>query len=284
MGGSKIKLNSFNMFSFLKRLKRSNKLRKSFSAISVDSSFEVQNGMSGMMRDVIIHLCAMCNSSLNIRTIIGMCMEYYTWINHSYFKKIRAAVGFKQNPFCGYTVWHKAAEVSISFNIDGRDGIRTVFIDSPITKDICQWTVRIKYSKDTISNFSIGAVPSNRLMVCYSSRIGLSGSDSGCSFHFQGEPYPLSFIHGVRESPRLGTKVSDDSLVTIEAAVQNYTASLFFFVASVQVPYVVMKVPCPMHFGISGCGKPLFDSVSFFRLKRPRASAVDCIECEYNHY
>ncbi|GHU16732.1 hypothetical protein FACS189472_02450 [Alphaproteobacteria bacterium] len=53
--------------------------------------YEVKNGFSGMLRDVVLRLCnVMRQKPENIRNIIGMCAEYLRWKTHSCFVESRA--------------------------------------------------------------------------------------------------------------------------------------------------------------------------------------------------
>ncbi|GHT97321.1 hypothetical protein FACS1894126_1150 [Alphaproteobacteria bacterium] len=58
--------------------------------IYVDDEYNLFNGMSGMMRDVILGLLdIMQRSPKNIRIVLGMSNEYFSWRTRSYFLNVR---------------------------------------------------------------------------------------------------------------------------------------------------------------------------------------------------
>lgn len=49
-------------------------------AVLVDAQYEVSNGFSGLLRNVVVHVCyVMRDRPFNIRAVFGMCREYFEW-------------------------------------------------------------------------------------------------------------------------------------------------------------------------------------------------------------
>jgi hypothetical protein len=68
----------------------------------VSDLFEVVNGMSGLMRDVILNLSSlMCEKPHGIRAIFGICEEFWGWKNHPYFvyERKKRHTSFITNPY-----------------------------------------------------------------------------------------------------------------------------------------------------------------------------------------
>lgn len=63
----------------------------------VEVVYEIVNGMCGMKRDIVLHLCCwtwnQCKKN-EIKAIIGMCEEHYLWKGHRSFLK-KKPFGFK---------------------------------------------------------------------------------------------------------------------------------------------------------------------------------------------
>lgn len=74
------------------------KFNKATPVLFVNVYFEVVNGLSGMMRDVVIRICKVITrrpkmdritKDRSIRAVIGMCQEHHTWKIHSSFTRGR---------------------------------------------------------------------------------------------------------------------------------------------------------------------------------------------------
>lgn len=269
--------------------------------IKVESVFEVTNGLSGMNRDVILHLCILLGQRLKtVRSIFGISQEYLEWKKHHYFVSFRKeshAVSLyvrSLKPSRGCTIQETRAGPRCS--ITGSH-LRAVFVNRTVKEGVYRWMVQISYEKkkDKTSSFSIGVNPSNSIEQCSEDFLG---AESGFAcFHFcKFENGKLkSCLYGVRESildyssyaPLLigvrkggfdyGTVVPDGSFVSIEADCKEHMVA--FFVGNKKVPHAFTGVCSPLHFGMSGRTEGTeisFTSISFRRLPSATPSSVVC--------
>ncbi|GHV24186.1 hypothetical protein FACS189465_0950 [Clostridia bacterium] len=78
---------------YYRRLLQTNKKNNTNTIIKVQPTFEVENGMSGMNRDVILQLVRLLdNDRRKTRSIFGMSDKHYAWKGHVYFTENRIDV------------------------------------------------------------------------------------------------------------------------------------------------------------------------------------------------
>lgn len=275
--------------------------------LDVDDAYEVKNGMSGMMRDVIIHLCGLMNSELDkVKTIIGMCDEHTKWVKHTFFMRIRETCvlnNFFQIPENRKYSLSPISRTALAWQkkyVFSDSGYQTVFLSAAILEGVWRWTVQISYSKTGISRFCLGATATERRKLGRWDNDFLGKSDTSSSFlpsssfffrRWDGNRL-YSSLCGVKNAwdiPLAETVVPDQSIVSIEADIAART--LAFFVGdvkeggmgSVKVPRVISDVPlnrptAPLYLGISGWGRnSSFTFVSLHRiLSTTPSSAVAC--------
>lgn len=248
----------------------------------VGNDFEVLNGLTGMNRDVILHLCIFLKYKHCIKSIFGISQEYLVWKNHHYFvnhRKNYMAVSFRQNPSGLYIVRDGPSGLFCSFTAYE---CRTVFVNRALMEGVFRWTVQIFYEKmkEKLSSFYLGASPPNLLLSCDCCRLGYAVKGTSSFWFFKGENGSLdSCLFGVCNAPRSLEPVPDGSVVSIEVDCAAHTLS--FFVGSTKVPHMISDVRMPLHFGMSGVTKGTnssFASVSLHRLPLPTPSAIVCTE------
>lgn len=258
------------------KVKTTPKKIKVFSAVTVDSEYEIPNGLSGMKRDVILHLCNFFWYNLKkIKNIIGICFEHFFWIRHRLFvenrpKEIPAC--FRTNPLLGFNVTCTPDGPLCEFTADS---YRTVFLNSVMSEGVFNWTVKVRFAPDKHSSCCIGAAPPSLLAQLEDVNLGEDGT---ASFYFaMGDEGPLgSTLFGVACSdiPLAETKVPANACVAVE--LDCTACTMCFFVNEKKVPRAVSGVHGPLHFGLSGYECPSFISLSFRRLPSASPSPVVC--------
>lgn len=76
--------------------------------IDVPESFEVQNGVTGMRRDVVIGVLLRVDQEKDMRAVIGMSTEHFLWKKHSYFKLMLQKFVFM------WSDKHKSSQIKVS--------------------------------------------------------------------------------------------------------------------------------------------------------------------------
>lgn len=251
------------------------------------SNFDISNGMSGMMRDLIFRLCHLVemqpnetskDKDLRIRTLIGMCREHVIWKNHSFFIKNRFRCSYISVPLQQTNTTYTVTQTVRGEHcfLWAPSTYTTVFLDREIAEEVFQWTIKIEYGKKN-SFLYLGTAHSSVISNCRDSVLGAVRGT--CSFRFYRIPNGLyrSGLGGVisfHDVPDMETSVPDNSLVAIEIDIDADTLS--FFVNGKKVPRVITRIQSPLYAGVSGCDQPSFTSISFRRLLRTTPSTVEC--------
>lgn len=253
--------------------------------------YDVENGLLGMLRDVIIRLCVfMGEKSHCIKAVMGICEHQVKWKSHYYFQSIRKnylAHSFRPNPFGGCLLtltidgWRcYFQEYSLSYEPE-----RTIFLNKPINEGIISWSVKINYGDNTnFSSLQIGVALTGPIgsakMDSDCRRLGnnnLNNEFSSCCFSFWRYGTYKSGLVGAAGTARIPdgeTPVEDGSVVTAEMDSERKTLS--FFVNKKKIPRVITTLSAPVHFGMSGSPNSSFVSLSLCRLASPTlSSAVD---------
>lgn len=259
---------------------------------SIDKEFEVENGMLGMKRDVVLRICKLFwNNAVMIREVFGMDgQEQYQWKNH---------VSFLRNRPCKVPVSFLPEDVEI-FNITPvKNGKRcsfkndksNIFLDKEISEGIYRWTIRIKYKSDPSkdSKFYIGINCTGNIY--YYSYSPLSTFGGSCAFCFEkiilrkyhwitGTSYDsaLCGLQGVYSSLKISTHVRDYSIVSVEVDLCTEVPTMYFFVDGERVPHAVTRVRTPFYFGVTGSAGQSIISTSLLRLRQRTPSSAPC-EC-----
>lgn len=269
---------------------------KCFSRISktiVDTWFGISNGLFGLKRDIIIRLCHVMemqtemdnkNRDLNIRTLMGICQEFYAWRKHAYFVNNR--INFTYVP-----VYYRPNERDGStFPSRGRlrlfgagDKHRTVFTDMEVTEGVFQWTIKIIH--ESYSRLFLGTAPSIHLSQFDLSTWYLGCGFGSCALCVSGTPI-IWKVFGVKDSQE---KVVDNGSNTdtgtypdnyfpnkslLSIVVDTIGAKVFFFANKKRLPHAVSGVHPPLYLGVTGSKGPSFRSVSFRRLSSSTNTAV----------
>lgn len=245
-------------------------------------TYSTSNGLTGMMRDVIIRLCDLMGADeRKICAIIGMSEEHFIWRKHLHFVKCRKTVNYPFLPkakdyfkltgnHCSFTStdWH------------------TVFLDKSITKGIWRWNVNIKYGTiQTYSYFYLGMARFDFLPVYENMRLGDYAGSACLTFGKNGSGFETWIQCKSMNSSGVGSythdlPVLDNSNVAAETDIDSHT--LCFFAEGKKVQYVIsfVNIPVspssPLYFGISGSQMPSFTSVSLCRLQSSTPSSVPC--------
>lgn len=132
--------------------------------------FEVANGLKGMMRDVILHICHVieCRKDMktkvkdqSIRTLIGLCQTHLNWKKHSAFVKSRDQ--FLNPQVTLQTIWDLyvyASCLSRCIRFSDTEECSTILLKSDINEtDVFRWTVQFDYVHSwNRSSLSIGVL------------------------------------------------------------------------------------------------------------------------------
>lgn len=152
--------------------------------IAVDMAYDVPNGLTGMLRDIVLKICTLLwYKSSFVRQIIGMSEQHYVWKTHSSFvnsrpkKRLGEPFAFlpkpnrNRNRRRGFSL--TLTRVGAHCLFTGALGEkRTVFIDSAITKSIYRWTLKIGHGDNPKSCLWFGAAPCDLLSQCSTDHLG----------------------------------------------------------------------------------------------------------------
>lgn len=219
--------------------------------------FDVENGVFGMMRNVLLRLCElMGDKPQNIRALIGMSNDFHRFIKHSYFFSVRKT-------YIRHKIIPYANTATIVF--DGKNA-KTVFVDTQMFKGCFRWTVQIENGQ--IKNQSILCLGVGVPTDDFNLRLGVKAGSFSLDLIYDEEKKG----HVLARFPESGALNSP--LVSLE--LDTHTRTLCFFVGNAKLPRFVSNVPLPTHFGASGSGSSSFESICLRRLPSPTQSAVVC--------
>lgn len=260
-----------------------------FLNVKVPSQYEVQNGLTGLKRDIVICLCKVMSDSVEkIRTMIGISQELFLWKSHSSFKKIRFDFDlpnfFTPHPknFCVVSCEDKSRKNAKCNFVT--NALCSIFLSTPLTNGVFRWTVQISYSKSD-SIFWIGAVHSDYKDYFDCDRLGNTKNAGSYSFKFWREKNRLSFGSclqgridmccggaGIAGGLSWGRSwqtvvVPDKSLVSAE--LNTHERTLTFFVGEKKNPYGFSHIPVydSHYFGMS-CNSHKPCSITSLSLRR----------------
>lgn len=244
---------------------------------------EVSNGLVGMKRDIILRFCHLIwFKNREIRSVIGICHELFQWKSHNFFRKGRPKnipIIFRVNPSGGYILSNTPTN-NVLCNFTNKKSTRTLFLGSIITTGIYEWMVEIRYCKEGISQFYIGAAPLDRVRACDTAFLGMTVSETVSLYSqcFDGSISP-SYLYGARKYnssiDSLGhSNVLDESLVTAEVDCSSQT--LCFFLNHKKIPRGFSWIRSPLQLGITGYGRLSFATRLFRRLPAITPSPVQC--------
>lgn len=247
----------------------------------VEGTFQVVNGLSGMLRDVLIRLChvmekqngvGLKEKDLKIRVIIGLCQEHAMWKTHHYFVNTRIQyvnppAAFIPNPQGGCTLLHTRSGGQCT--VDGAFDFRVVFLDKRIDEGIYKWTVQVRFSSEVSSSLGLVAAPPESLEEWN----GLIDTITDVySFIFNCYSAVFLLTTGSNDIDLPGVVVVDRAFVAIEFDIARHV--LFYFVNGEKIPYAFANVNAPVHFGIFGNPGTSVTSMSLRRLPSVTPSTV----------
>lgn len=171
--------------------------------VSVELSYEITNGMTGMQRNTILQLFRLMWKDVeNVKAIVGMSKDHYNWIKHPCFPDFK----YKFIKVSGYVLTFNCRPSHYKSHA-------TFLLDETIPEGVFQLTIKIKYAvKVKSSSFGLGAT-------FYENPI------EGSSFHFwKSDGKESSAMTGVNydfSCLECRTTVPDHSLVTLEINLQS---------------------------------------------------------------
>lgn len=250
--------------------------------ITVYSSFEILNGLSGMQRDIVLHLCNLFFDRIEkVRAIFGISEEHYSWRKHSIFlrgRPIRLPVYFRQNRMLVFGI--KSSPDGKFHTLNAGSFVRTVFVDMVLTGGVFCWTVFVPCSRMTNFLFRIGASPLRLIYQCDDKALGLQVPGT-CAFGCNGfgdakknswetklEGLKGGAVVSCEESPLLC-----NSYVAVEADCTAGTLS--FSVSGRKVSHVVTGLQTPLILGMSA-REAFVTSCTFFRFPTASRSRMLC--------
>lgn len=260
----------------------------------IETSFQIVNGFCGMKRDVILRLCILMKNPQNIREVMGMCEEHFSWKNRSYFlngrKKHFLLGDFMPTP-SSCLVSRISAGVNCAF-LTAKTW-QTMFLNARICNSIWRWEVQIEYGGmygHKSSSFWMGTAPSNQKEFKYGEYLGClshRGSASlgvwkGVQHIFCGDEYfgsefvNSTRLYGVNNTKENTSNYLDEKNSVVAAEVDaNARTVIYFFKNEVYFSnYIkaVSDISVPLRIGMTVYTRSTeasFISLSFRRLSAP---------------
>lgn len=194
--------------------------------LTVDEGFEVENGLVGMQRDIVLTLCCMLFHKIRcIRVIFGMCEKHYQWRKHRRFIKSRPI--YIEN----VRMFHQPVtdeedeteeENSFSWSSDYKkichfqnciSGYDPLFLGPAINGGIFSLTMEIKYLEENMdTSFFFGIAPSTAIRFFDHSHHGLILGACAFAFtrHLWNDYWSGKHDNVQFQSTLLGVKVASD--------------------------------------------------------------------------
>lgn len=237
-------------------------------------SFEVENGMSGMGRDVILRICRLLwHENDEITAIVGMCEKHHSWKVHSYFTNSRPV---KIPRTLSSSNWNGSFVVGHTLDACPRllRAMPGIDLDGKIPVGIFCWTVRVKNSEELQCSFHIGMISPNPL--CF---IGGEGEYSACYLRLfrTHTGFCDTCVRGGRGSEAAShkeTPVEDGSLVAVE--IDTVARTLSFLINRKKIPFGISDIHKPYTLGVVSSERGLFASVSFHKLPSAHPCRPPC--------
>lgn len=238
------------------------------------SIFQVQNGMSGMLRDCILLVCGimkLCDDK--VKAVIGMCVEHFMWKNHQNFMLARphdVVISFHPDP---------EEMVKVINNNCVFEMLRTIFLNTVMYNGVYRLSLQNHYALPS-SIFWVGVAPSNNLCELDPVDEILNGT---CAFQFGVDDNEIlsTLMIGSSDPIDIDVPVPDKSLIDVE--VDTFHGTLVFFVNKKRVSHAFSNVSIPVNFGIKGHNNHSFlNVISFQRFLRATSELSLLIfhECE----
>lgn len=240
-----------------------NDIWKKNKAIDVELWYEIENGMAGMMRDVILRLCSLMYFKVhNVRVVVGMSKEHFLWKSHMNFKRIIFSVphSFCENMRngCVHIVQSSLGMKMKCVFSHCTNSYTSTFVNKVIYEGVWRWTVQILYPKEKPEktfSFSLGIAPSDHVLVYRSHRsacLEVSRKTHGLLLTDKrpGTEDPRQALVGPNTEYTYlsnGVGVPDRSLISVE--VDMSLRRLFFFINGRMVPSGFIGFYQPISFG-----------------------------------
>lgn len=256
-----------------------------WSRVVVDIAFEVENGLSGMKRDIVLHLCQVMNLKGDqvVRVLIGMCQEHVRWKSADIFKSALFQTGRINDTFIGPAspdgLFKRTmmGEKSCVFTA----AKPVVFLETPIhSKGVWQWNTQITHGGRKGNMMCIGFSPALIISDYLREKPRFFGSLYGLRFgpersHMLNVYAPRRMREG--DVLPITPGVASGSVVMLECDTEKMTLSFFIDGAKIATGVSLVPHQIPLHFGMAGDPKSSFTSLSFRMVPSPTESSMECL-------
>lgn len=227
-------------------------------------NFEVENGFLGLMRDIILKLVEIAHDDEMVRSIFGMCFEFFLWKSHSFFKMIRMGRRLVANPHHGFLYNPQQKETRVSFLLEGVH--RTFFLDRVLTSGIVKLTLLVSQF-EKIAFFRVGVARESDVHSIMSGCLGSSEGGKGVAFCLRSPAtYPYGCYFYNNDGSRTTLPLKGISQMPIEAEVDSNKHIMCFAHGAPGIrPYAVVNIPTKIMLGFTGCTKGLTVHVQSMR-------------------
>lgn len=238
--------------------------------------FNVENGLTGMKRDVIIKLIAIIRKLEKIKTIIGMSENHYKWRFHNFFVESRKAsmVRYIENKLGGFTL--KASQ--IDFLIFEKNVYRTICVDVLMNFGIWKMAFCL-YNNTSASSFRFGVVHKDNCETTQSKRIGSDFNRGVACLVFAHKVAMANNDGKIIELDRFQHKsLADDVPVVASVEADMEKRTLYFFINNKQLYVYITDIPSLVHFAVSsGNGRESLQQMRVQRLCRTTAAPASVL-------
>lgn len=267
-----------------------------YHSVKVDPPFEVRNGLSGLMRDIILRLCHLVgmqpnsggNGDQEVRAIIGMCREHSIWKTHSHFKSNRMGIYLPKTLI-------SSTEFQYTMELTPEGGEKYCFMNENwhtlflgtvlgVNAGVFRWVVDMNRNP----LFCVGVCLSADTDRCACK--GLSNVYNSCGLHVwtgippgQNRSDIRSCLYGVRglaDFPLDDTVIPGNADIAVEVDTNN--RKMYFFIGEKRMPHAISGLPLqPLALGWSAQERGSFISVSFRRIltvSRDRSSGAEVLK------
>lgn len=127
---------------------------KEIEPIIVDVNYEVENGLSGLKRDILVRLINLTFSNLNeVRAIFGVCGTFFRWKRNSSIVFGKKTLSFRPNPDGEYELRHTSAGEVYLFDITESKS-ETYLLNTSITRGVYRWAIKFDNGNRKFKDFN----------------------------------------------------------------------------------------------------------------------------------
>lgn len=242
-----------------------------------EMNYDVENGMSGMQRDIIVELCNMMWRKPHlIRMIVGMCREHLEWKKHWFFlhKKIyeNLTLAFLPNSALGENVAIVGNEIKKS-DSESYNFILDTVLDHGLFKIVLNYECDVTFT----SCFCCGLVHKSSISHRFHSRP--SGKSGYCVVFFNGIECGDKSVHFARlyeptENHTLALELNTEK--TGKGGIMH------IYVDDKQIPCAITEIPSSVHFYFNMEFENRAEVVSFQQLSTPTTNhSLRCSEYKW---